>query len=327
MPKINNILVLTSGGDAPGMNAAIRAVVRSAHYYGINTYASYNGYDGLVKQQIKALLPEHLANCIQRGGTILKSDRCCEFYQRETRDKVRNFLREQKIDGIVVIGGDGSFRGASLLQTEYHNGPAVIGIPATIDNDIIGTEYSIGFDTALNTALEAIDRIRDTASSHDRNFLIEVMGNTSGFLATEVGVAGGAEFILTPEFPISIKKLAQVITTPKRVKLSSIIIVAEGHQPGRSIHLAKELEQLTNLCYRVCILGHTQRGGNPTAKDRLIASQMGALAVKSLLEEKSNAMVAIQNNQLITTNFPDPSKSSRKLSNDELIQLTTMLAQ
>lgn len=319
-------LILTSGGDAPGMNATIRAIVRTAHCHDIETYASLNGYDGLVNNRCFQLYPENVANMIQRGGTILKSDRCKDFFSRDTRDKCRDYLQSENIKYVIVIGGDGSFRGASLLETESTNGPKTIGIPATIDNDIHGTEYTIGYDTARNTALQAIDHIRDTASSHDRNFLVEVMGRSAGFLALEVGIAGGAEYVLTPEFPVSIADLAKTITAPRRRKLSSIIVVAEGNQPGRSISIARELEHLTNLQYRVCILGHTQRGGNPTALDRLIASQMGAKAVEALLENKSNKMIAMQNHQIVTADFPEPTRPARSVDSPDLLNLAQMLS-
>lgn len=326
MTKISKCLILTSGGDAPGMNAAIRAVVRTAAYHNIEVYASLNGFDGLVNQQCQRLLPKDVANTIQRGGTILKSDRCMAFFERATRDKCRETLQAQDINAVIVIGGDGSFRGASLLQTEVNNGPRVIGIPATIDNDIVGTEYTIGFDTALNTALQAIDHIRDTASSHDRHFLIEVMGNTSGFLAAEVGIAGGAEYVLTPEYPISLAKLACIINERQRPKQSSIFVVAEAGHAGRSVTIAKELQNLTNQKYRVCILGHTQRGGNPTLRDRSFASQMGALAIEALREGKSHKMVALQENQLTLTEFPAPDVRSRRLDSDHLLKLAQILA-
>src|SRR5579872_6247879 len=249
---MKKIVVLTSGGDAPGMNAAIRAVVRTGSYHGLKVYGSKLGYQGLVDEKLIPLEPESVANCIQHGGTILKAERCMAFYEKSVRDRCRAFLKSEKIDGLIVIGGNGTFRGAALLSEE--GGPRAIGIPGTIDNDIPNTDYTIGFDTARNTALQAIDKIRDTASSHNRNFLVEVMGRSSGFLAVNVGIAGGAEIILIPEFDIPITTLAAKIQEPKRRKQSSIIVVAEGEQPGRSVHIAKELEKLTQLSYRVCIL-------------------------------------------------------------------------
>jgi 6-phosphofructokinase 1 len=320
---MKNILVLTSGGDAPGMNAAIRAVVRTGHHGGLQVFGVQQGFQGLAEERIFPLAPRDVANCIQQGGTILKTGRYPDFLQQATRDQCRVFLQKNHIDGLVVIGGNGSFKGAALLSTE--GGPAVIGIPATIDNDIPGSEYTIGFDTARNTALHAIDNIRDTAFSHDRHFLVEVMGRSSGFLAVDVGIAGGAEFILTPEFPFSTEQLAQKITTPRRAKQNSIIIIAEADEPGRSLKIAEQLRSLTGLQYRVCILGHIQRGGSPTALDRKIGSEMGFLAVKALLDGISGKMVAVQEGKLLLTTIPDPAAGPRILAHGELIDLNDVL--
>jgi 6-phosphofructokinase 1 len=320
---MKKIVVLTSGGDAPGMNAAIRAVVRTGHYLGVKVFGCKMGFHGLVDQKLFHMEPESVANCIQHGGTILKAGRCLDFMRKEVRDKCRAFLKQEEVDGLVVIGGNGSFKGASLLSAE--GGPTVIGIPGSIDNDILGTEYTIGFDTARNTALDAIDKIRDTASSHNRPFLVEVMGRSSGFLAVDVGIAGGAEFILIPEFPVTTAELAKRIKLPRREKLSSIIIVAEADKPGRSIEMAAELQELTDLQYRVCILGHTQRGGSPTTLDRKIASMMGYMAVKSLLEGASHKMVAMLRNKLEMVSFPDPNAGPRVLVQKDLIELNDIL--
>lgn len=320
---MKNIIVLTSGGDAPGMNAAIRAVVRAGHFFGLKVFGSLSGFQGLVDECLIPLELDSVANCIQHGGTILKADRCMAFFEKSTRDKCRQFLKNQHIDGIIVIGGNGSLKGAALLANE--GGPAVFGIPGTIDNDIIGTEYTIGFDTACNTALQAIDKIRDTASSHNRNFLVEVMGRSSGFLALDVGIAGGAEIILTPEFDIPITTLAATIQQPKRLKQSSIIVVAEAEKPGRSVHIAEQLQQLTQLPYRVCIVGHTQRGGSPTTIDRKIASEMGFMAVKHLYEGVSHKMIAFINNQLKLIPLPTQDTLSRTLTTKDLIELNNIL--
>jgi 6-phosphofructokinase 1 len=321
---IKKILVLTSGGDAPGMNAAIRAVVRTAHFYGVKMFGCQLGYQGLIEQDIFPLGPESVANCIQLGGTILKAGRCLDFLNKATRDGCRQFLKREQIDGLVVIGGNGSFKGATLLSTE--GGPAVIGIPGTIDNDIPGTDYTIGFDTARNTALQAIDRIRDTASSHNRHFLVEVMGRSSGFLTVDVGMAGGAEFILTPEFPISMADLAKKITEPhRRTKLSSISVVAEADHAGRSIGMAEELESLTGLQYRVCILGHTQRGGMPTLLDRKTGSSMGYLAVKGLMDGFSQKMTAMNHEKLELLPFPSHDAGPRVLDKKDLLDLNDIL--
>lgn len=320
------LLVLTSGGDAPGMNAALRSVVRSGIYSGFEVFGCSSGYYGLVDQDIFPLATRNVANIIQRGGTILKTDRCREFRQKEVRRHCIEFLNQQDINYIVVIGGDGSFRGASLLNQE--GGLNVIGIPATIDNDVIGTEYTIGFNTAANTALNAIDKVRDTASSHDRHFLIEVMGRSSGFLAVEVGIAGGAELILTPEFPMPIEKVAQTFTDKtKRKKLSKIVIVAEADsQPGRSVRIAQQLRELTQTEFKVCILGHTQRGGSPMVTDRRIASEMGELAVSALNQGESNMMTAIQQGRLQLTEFSPSDNEGRRLESKEILNLSGILS-
>lgn len=320
---MKKIVVLTSGGDAPGMNAAIRAVVRTGHYYGLKVFGCKLGYQGLVDEKLIPLEPETVANCIQHGGTILKAERCMDFYEKSARDRCRAFLKAEQIEGLIVIGGNGTFRGAALLSEE--NGLAVIGIPGTIDNDIPDTEYTIGFDTARNTALQAIDKIRDTASSHNRNFLVEVMGRKSGFLAIDVGIAGGAEIILIPEFDIPIQAIADKLTQHKRPKQSSIIVVAEAEKPGRSFEIAAQLETITGKPYRVCILGHTQRGGSPTTADRLIASEMGYLAVKSLLANESHKMIAMKQGQLTLMPFPKHDHSTRIFTEKRLLELNDVL--
>jgi 6-phosphofructokinase 1 len=322
-PTMKKIVVLTSGGDAPGMNAAIRAVVRTGHYFGLKVYGCQLGYQGLIDKKLFHMDPDSVANCIQHGGTILKAGRCLPFLQKEIREQCRTFLKEAEIEGVIIIGGNGSFKGASLLSQE--GGPTVIGIPGSIDNDIPGTEYTVGFDTARNTAIQAIDKIRDTASSHNRNFLVEVMGRNSGFLALDVGIAGGAEFILLPEFPSPIEKLAESIMTPRRLKQSSIIIVAEASQPGRSIEIAEQLEKLTGVQYRVCILGHTQRGGSPTTLDRKVASIMGYTAVQGLMDGHSSKMVAMNNDIFSLVSLPEIDAGPRILTNRELIDLNDIL--
>jgi 6-phosphofructokinase 1 len=320
---MTKILILTSGGDAPGMNAVVRAVVRSAIYRGIEVYASHSGYEGLVKQQLMKLETTSVANCIQLGGTIIKTGRCEAFFDKSVRAECIKFLKKEGIDYLVVIGGDGSFRGATALYEE--NGPPVIGIPGTIDNDITGSEYTIGFDTARNTALGAIDKIRDTASSHNRNFMVEVMGRNAGFLAVDVGISGGAEYILIPEFPMNAEQLAQRIHEMRPGKLSSIIVVAEGDSPGHTIELAKNLNQLTNKDYRACVLGHIQRGGNPSALDRKYASLMGAKAIEALSAGIKNKMIAVINDKIVVTEFPDPAQPSRKFQDIELLKTNEII--
>lgn len=320
---MKKILVLTSGGDSPGMNAAIRAIVRTACHSGIKVFGSHSGYQGLVDHDLIEMNPDSVANSIQHGGTILHSGRCFDFYEKNVRARCRDFLSAQGIEGVITIGGNGTLRAASLFAEEGF--PPVIGIPATIDNDVIGTEYTIGYDTARNTALTAIDKIRDTASSHNRHFLVEVMGRSSGFLAVDVGIAGGAEIILIPEISISIVKLAAKIMQRKRPKLSSIIVVAEADQPGRSVQIAEELRELTQLQYRVCILGHTQRGGSPSTMDRSIASQMGYLAVNGLARGVSGKMTAVNHGVVELANFPPIDILCRTFQQHELIAMNDIL--
>ena len=323
--KTKNLLVLTSGGDSPGMNSAIRAVVRSGHFNGLSVYACHDGFHGLVKKDIFTISPSDVAGCIQNGGTILKSGRSKEFYDKNNRDQVRAFLETKEINCLVTIGGDGTFKGASLLEAE--GGPKTIGIPATIDNDIIGTEYTIGYDTARNTAVEAIDKIRDTSASSGLYFIVETMGRHSGFLALDVGIATGAEHILVPEFPITIPELAKRILAQKRKKQSVIIVVSEADEPGRSFNIAQTLKLLTPMHdYRVCVIGHIQRGGSPSAMDRVTASIMGNMAVNALIANKSNLMTAVQNGSYVLTSFPDPSAPSRSLNDKKLLDLNCVLA-
>lgn len=321
----SKLLLLTSGGDAPGMNAAIRAVVRSSIYHEIEVFACHNGFQGLIEKKIFPMDAHSVTNSIQRGGTIIRSSRAPLFHQRSVRDECRAFLTAQGINYLVAIGGDGTYRGATLLEEE--GGPKTIGIPGTIDNDIVGTEYTIGFDTARNTALQAIDKIRDTAMSNSLFFLVETMGRRAGFLAADVGLAGGADYIIVPEFPITTEQLAAEINEPRRQKSSLIIVVAEADQPGRSVEMAKKLKQLTPAFeYRVCILGHIQRGGSPTVMDRVTASIMGNMAIEGLLAGKSCCMTAVQNGKYVLTPFPDPKNPARKLTDENLLQLSTILS-
>lgn len=315
---------MSSGGDSPGMNAALRAVVRTCLHKNINCYGSHLGYQGILEKDIELLDSSSVANIIQRGGTILKSARYPEFKDPAVRKKAIQILKEYKIDGLIVLGGDGSFRGAKLLEEEA--GIGVIGIPCTIDNDIHGTEYTIGFDTARNTALEAIDRIRDTAFSHNRNFLVEVMGRDTGFLAVDVGIAGGAEFILIPEIPFNINRLVDKLRKRDSKKMGSIIVVAEGPEAGRSFAIAEQIKiQDAATDYRVCILGHTQRGGTPSVLDRKYASLMGAKAVDALEEGVTGKMLAIQAGEMILTDFPDPTMPARRFTDTELIKINEIL--
>ena len=320
-----NLLVMSSGGDSPGMNAAIRSVVRSGSYHGIKVFGCHDGYHGMVDQKIFKLEPADVSGCIQRGGTILRSGRSKEFHKKPVRDKVRTFLKKEKIDYLVTIGGDGTYRGAAILEKE--GGPKTIGLPGTIDNDITGTDYTIGYDTARNSAINAIDKIRDTSASSGLFFIVETMGRSAGFLAVDVGIASGAEHILTPEFPITIPNLAKKIQEPVRKKQSVIIVVSEAGTPGRSFNIAQALKLMTpGFDYRVCVLGHIQRGGSPTAMDRIRPSIMGDLAIRSLLKGKSKRMTAVKDGKYILAPFPDPKKPSRCLTKRDLIELNTILA-
>lgn len=320
-----NLLLLTSGGDSPGMNAAIRSVVRSGIYHNLNIFACHDGFQGIIEEKIFPLKAEDVAGCIQHGGTLFRSGRSREFHNVETRKKVMKFLKQKNISYLITIGGDGTFRGAALLEDA--GGPKTIGIPGTIDNDIVGTEYTIGYDTARNTAVAAIDKIRDTSASSGLYFLVETMGRHAGFLAVDVGLASGAEHILVPEYPITIPELACQIMAPKRKKHSVIIVVSEADTPGRSFNIAQALKLLTpKIDYRVCVLGHTQRGGSPTTMDRINASIMGDLAVRNLINGKSKHMTAIQNGKFILAPFPPAGKPSRSLTSQDLINLSQVLA-
>ncbi len=325
LSKIKKLLILSSGGDAPGMNAVIRAAVRTALYHNIEVFGTELGYCGLMDQSIFPLSSESVANCIMRGGTILKTGRCLEFHDKSKRDRCREFLSQQNIDAMIVLGGNGSFIGANLLAEE--GGPNVIGVPCTIDNDINGTEYCIGFDSARNTALDAIDKIRDTAFSLDRNFIIEIMGRESGFLAIDVGIAGGAEIILIPEFPMTTEQLVTKIKNKRREKLGALIVAAEAGEPNSSVRIAKEIKAFSGIEYKTCILGHTQRGGTPTVLDRKIGSIMGAKAVGALREGQSNHMMAMQHASITIAPFPDPENATRFFDDKTLLQLNEIICE
>lgn len=318
-------LILSSGGDAPGMNAAIRAAVRTAIHHKLDVYGAENGYYGLIKKSIHPIQSEMVGNIVQRGGTILKTGRCPEFRNKEVRAEVVQFLKQENFEYLVVLGGDGSFRGATLLANE--GGPAVIGIPCTIDNDITGSDYCIGFDTARNTALEAIDKIRDTAFSLDRNFIIEVMGRAAGFIAVDVGIAGGAEAILIPEFPITTEQLVQRLLAKKREKTTSIIVAAEADNAGRSFTIAEEIKSLSGIEYKVCVLGHTQRGGTPTLMDRKVGSVMGSLAIEGLLAGKNRQMVVYHKGEYNLLPFPDPENGTRYFTDKKLLEMNDIICE
>lgn len=296
--SIKKIGVFTSGGDAPGMNPAIRGVVRTAISKGVEVVGILHGYVGMIDNQMVQLQMRDMANIIQRGGTILKTGRSNEFMKPEYRAKAAHNLKAQNIEGLVCIGGDGSFRGAQALWAE-HQIP-IVGIAGTIDNDVFGTDDTIGFDTAVNTALQAIDKIRDTADSHDRIFIVEVMGRDSGWIASQVGLAGGAEEILTSDNILPVDKIVENLKNSRaRGKTSSIIITAEGQKPGRAYDLSEAIRKKSGLEAKVCILGHQQRGGSPTAHDRILASRLSHAAAEALLAGRNNVMIGVQADKLV----------------------------
>lgn len=309
---MKRIGVLTSGGDSPGMNAAIRAVVRKALFHEMEVYGIYYGYSGLISGQIKKLAIGSVGDIIQRGGTMLYTARCEAFKTEEGRKKAVEQLKKYGIEAVVVIGGDGSFRGAEKLAAL---GIPTIGIPATIDNDIPGTDFTIGFDTALNTVIDAIDKIRDTATSHERTYVIEVMGRHAGDIALWSGLADGAESILIPEEPFEMEQIiARLKRGHERGKKHSIIIVAEGVGSGFSI--GEKIKKATQFETRVTVLGHIQRGGHPTAADRVLASRLGARAVELLLEGKGGRMVGIQNNRIVDHEIAEVLRQKHTINSD-----------
>ena len=302
LSKISKIAVLTSGGDAPGMNAWMRAVVRRCVYHQLGVVGVHRGYDGLIDGDYEPMQASSVRNIIHRGGTILRSARSQRFRSPEGMDTAYQAMRTADIDGLIVIGGDGTFRGA-LEFSQRHTIP-VIGIPGTIDNDLHGSDFTIGYDTALNTVVEAVDKIRDTAASHDRLFFIEVMGRDAGLIALRAGIAVGAEDILLPEYPQSIERLLENLETAhRRKKLSSIVIVAEGEKEGNVFKLAERVRQQMPGKYdvRVAVLGHIQRGGSPTCADRVLASRLGIGAVEKIMAGETGKMVGIINNELALT--------------------------
>ena len=322
--SIKKIGVYTSGGDAPGMNPAIRAVVRTAVNRGVEVIGIMNGYVGMIENNMRHLQMRDMANIIQRGGTILKTGRSQEFLKPEFRAQAANNLRNNGIEGLVCIGGDGSFRGAQALWSEQK--VPVVGIAGTIDNDVFGTDDTIGFDTAVNTALQAIDKIRDTADSHDRIFIVEVMGRNSGWIASQVGLAGGAEEILTADNIITVDKIVENLKNSRaRGKTSSIIITAEGQKPGRAYDLSEAIRKKSGLDSKVCILGHQQRGGSPTAHDRILASRLASAAVDSLLAGRHGTMIGVQANQLVEVPL-DIVTSKEKPGDKSLINLARLLS-
>jgi 6-phosphofructokinase 1 len=321
---MKKIAVLTSGGDAPGMNACIRAVVRAGIHYKMEVYGVLRGYDGLINGSFTPMNRRAVSNIIQKGGTVLKSARSMEFITPEGRKKAAKQLKDNNIDGLVVIGGNGTFTGAKLFFEEH--GFPVIGVPGTIDNDLFGSDFTIGYDTAVNTALDSIDKIRDTADAHDRVFFIEVMGRDTGYIAVRSAIGGGAEMALIPEKEISINEIITKLQEGNSVgKGSSIVVVAEGDVAGNAYHIADKVKAaVPELDTKVTMLGHIQRGGNPTASDRVLASRLGLGAVDALKEGKSNIMVGVINHKLIHTSLIEAIEQ-RKPVNPELINLVETL--
>jgi len=322
---INKIAVLTSGGDAPGMNAALRAVIRAASYYKIECVGVYRGYQGLIEGDFVKMDARSVHHIIQKGGTVLKSARSEDFRTTEGRQKAHEQLIENKIDALVLIGGDGTFTGGMIFQKEFDF--PVVGIPGTIDNDIFGTDFTIGYDTALNTAVEVIDKIRDTASSHNRLFFVEVMGRDAGFIALNCGLGAGAEEILIPEEDLGLDRLLNSLEHSRRSgKTSSIVIVAEGDKSGKNVYeLASYVEEnLPEYEVRVSVLGHMQRGGSPSCFDRVLASRMGVKAVELLLDGQSNLMVGINNNNMVTVKLEKAIKEHHAI-NKEILRISEIL--
>lgn len=322
MRKVRTIGVLTSGGDAPGMNAAIRAVVRVGAYYGIRVMGIRKGYNGLLNGEMEEMNARSVSETLQRGGTILQTARCLEFKEMENVKRAVEIAKVFALDGLVVIGGDGSFRGAKDLCAA---GLPTVAMPGTIDNDIDCSEYTVGYDTAMNTVIDAVDKIRDTATSHERCSLIEVMGRGAGYIAVNAGIACGAEVILIPErkFDFDQDVLRPILESKSRGKKHSIIIVAEG--VGGVVEMAKEIEEKTGIESRATILGHIQRGGSPTVRDRVTASQMGAKAVELLIEGKSNRVVCMQKSEIVDIDIEEALNMKKELSSD-LIELARKLS-
>ncbi len=324
--NIKKIAVLTSGGDSPGMNAAIRAVVRTCAYHNINCLGIYRGYQGMIEGDFKEMGPRSVNNIINKGGTILKSARSKEFMTPEGRKNAYNHLKAANVDALVVIGGDGSFTGAEIFNKEF-NFP-VMGIPGTIDNDIFGTSHTLGYDTALNTVVEVIDKIRDTASSHNRLFFVEVMGRDAGHIALNTGIGAGAEEILIPEEDLGLERLLESLKRSKESgKSSSIVVVSEGDKTGKNVFELKDYvdQNLPEYDVRVSVLGHMQRGGAPSCFDRVLASRLGVKAVEALLEGKSNYMAGILNDKIVLTPLEQAIKGHFEID-QELIRVSDIMS-
>lgn len=318
MGAIKTIGILTSGGDAPGMNAAIRSVTRSAIYNGFNVKGIYRGYKGLIDDEIVDFKTQNVSNIIQQGGTILKTARCKEFTTEEGRARAFDVIKKHGIDALVVIGGDGSLTGARQFASEFDF--PIIGLPGTIDNDLYGTDCTIGYDTALNTILECVDKIRDTATSHERLFFIEVMGRDAGFLALNGAIASGAEAAIIPEISTEVDQLGELIKAGfRKSKNSSIVLVAESPVTGGAMALAERVKnEYPEYDVRVTILGHLQRGGRPTAYDRILASRMGAAAIDALLDDQRNVMIGVKNDEIVYVPFSKAIKNEKPINRNLL---------
>ena len=324
--KIKKVGVLTSGGDSPGMNAAIRAVVRACAYYNVECVGIYRGYQGMIEGDFKEMGPRDVKNIINKGGTILKSARSADFRTAEGRKKAYDNLVAAGIDSFVVIGGDGSFTGAEIFNEEY--GFPVIGIPGTIDNDIYGTSHTLGYDTALNTVIDAIDKIRDTANSHNRLFFVEVMGRDAGHIALNAGIGAGAEEILIPEEDFGLDRLVESLKRSKGSgKTSSIVVVSEGDKIGKNVFELKDYieENMPEYDVRVSVLGHMQRGGSPSCFDRVLASRLGVKAVETLLEGKSNYMVGLNQDKIMLTPLEQAIKGQSEIDM-ELVKVSDIVS-
>lgn len=318
MAVIKTIGVLTSGGDAPGMNAALRAVTRSAIFNGLRVKAIYRGFKGLITGEIAEFKTQNVSNIIQQGGTVIKTARCQEFHTPEGRKLAYDRLQEEEIDALIVIGGDGTLTGARIFASEFDY--PIIGLPGTIDNDIYGTDSTIGYDTALNTILDAVDKIRDTASSHDRLFFIEVMGRDAGFLALNGAIASGAEAAIIPEITTEVDQLEELIKSGfRKSKNSSIVLVAESDITGGAMHYADRVKnEYPGYDVRVVILGHVQRGGSPTAYDRILASRLGNAAVDAIIDGQRNIMMGIDDDQVVAVPFSKAIKNDKPLDRELL---------
>ncbi|MDR2691834.1 MAG: 6-phosphofructokinase [Dysgonamonadaceae bacterium] len=324
MANIKCVGLLTSGGDAPGMNAAVRAVTRAAIYNGLEVKGIYRGYKGLITGEILPFKTNNVSNIIQQGGTILKTARSVEFREPEGRKTAYETLQQEGIDALVVIGGDGSLTGARIFAQEY-NIP-IVGLPGTIDNDLYGTDTTIGYDTALNTIMQAVDKIRDTASSHERLFFIEVMGRDAGFLALNGAIASGAEAAIIPEIWTEVDQLEELIKNGfRKSKNSSIVLVAESEITGGAMGMAERVtKEYPQYDVRVTILGHIQRGGSPTASDRILASRMGAAAIDALMEDQRNVMIGIQDDEIVYVPFSKAIKKEKPINRDLLNTLRVL---